>query len=157
VKKTDDRAEGLKRVLATWRAQAERAGGGEVRNRREPHSARPLVVPPRRRRRRASPDKESDPADFVNGLLSCSRITTAAGGSIHGFAGRPCGSLAYRPRQGARCKTDDGEPVHSFRTLLADLATLTRNTVHFGDMSVLSRPTPLQHRAFSLLGIALAA
>jgi hypothetical protein len=40
---------------------------------------------------------------------------------------------------------------------LADLATLTRNTVHFGDMSVLSRPTPLQHRAFSLLGIALAA
>ncbi len=38
-------------------------------------------------------------------------------------------------------KTDDGAPVHSFRTLLADLATLTRNTVRFGDklpMTVLS-------------------
>jgi hypothetical protein len=56
-------------------------------------------------------------------------------------------------------KTDDGEPVHSCRTLLADLATLTRNTVSFGDqlpMTVLSRPTPIQQRAFDLLGVALA-
>jgi hypothetical protein len=56
-------------------------------------------------------------------------------------------------------KTDDGEPVHSCRTLLADLATLTRNTVRFGDnlpMIVLSRPTPIQQRAFDLLGVALA-
>jgi hypothetical protein len=58
-----------------------------------------------------------------------------------------------------RCRTEDGEPLHSFRTLLADLATLTRNTVRFDDalpMTVLSRPTPLQQRAFDLLGIALA-
>jgi hypothetical protein len=56
-------------------------------------------------------------------------------------------------------KTDDGAPVHSFRTLLADLATLTRNTVRFGDklpMTVLSRPTPLQQRAFDHLGVAIA-
>jgi Transposase DDE domain len=56
-------------------------------------------------------------------------------------------------------KTDDGEPVHSCRTLLADLATLTRNTVRFGDnlpMIVLSRPTPIQQRAFDLVGVALA-
>ncbi len=56
-------------------------------------------------------------------------------------------------------KTADGDPVHSFRTLLADLATLTRNTVRFNDalpMTVLSRPTPLQRRAFDLLGIAPA-
>jgi hypothetical protein len=56
-------------------------------------------------------------------------------------------------------KTDDGEPVHSCRTLLADLATLTRNTVRFGDnlpMIVLSRPTPIQQHAFDLLGVALA-
>jgi hypothetical protein len=55
-------------------------------------------------------------------------------------------------------KTAEGEPVHSFRTLLADLATLTRNTVRFGDdlpTHMLSRPTPLQTRAFQLLGIAL--
>ena len=56
-------------------------------------------------------------------------------------------------------KTDDGAPVHSFRTLLADLATLTRNTVRFGNnlpTTVLSRPTPPQQRAFDLLGVALA-
>jgi hypothetical protein len=56
-------------------------------------------------------------------------------------------------------KTDDGAPVHSFRTLLADLATLTRNTVRFGDklpITVLSRPTPPQQRAFDHLGIAIA-
>ena len=56
-------------------------------------------------------------------------------------------------------KTDDGAPVHSFRTLLADLATLTRNTVRFGDklpMTVLSRPTPPQQRAFDHLGVAIA-
>jgi Transposase DDE domain len=59
-----------------------------------------------------------------------------------------------RPR-----KTDAGEPVHSFRTLLADLATLTRNTVRFGDnlpITILSRPTPPQQRAFDLLGVAFA-
>ena len=56
-------------------------------------------------------------------------------------------------------KTDDGAPVHSFRTLLADLATLTRNTVRFGNnlpMTALSRPTPPQQRAFDLLGVARA-
>jgi hypothetical protein len=55
-------------------------------------------------------------------------------------------------------KTEDGAPIHSFRTLLADLATLTLNTMRFGDklpMTVLSRPTPIQQRAFDLLGVAL--
>ena len=59
-----------------------------------------------------------------------------------------------------RRRTENGETVHSFRTLLADLATLTRNTVRFGDalpMTMLSRSTPIQRRAFSLLGVALAA
>ena len=58
-----------------------------------------------------------------------------------------------------RRQSEDGEPLHSFRTLLADLATLTRNTVRFGDnlpMTVLSRPTAIQQHAFDLLGIALA-
>ncbi len=56
-------------------------------------------------------------------------------------------------------KTENDETVHSFRTLLADLGTLTRNTMRFGDalpMTVLSRPTPIQQRAFDLLGAALA-
>ena len=57
-------------------------------------------------------------------------------------------------------KTEDDELVHSFRTLLADLATLTRNSVRFGDnppMTVLSRPTPLQQRAFDRVRLSTAA
>jgi hypothetical protein len=52
--------------------------------------------------------------------------------------------------------TDDGLPVHSFRTLLADLATLTRNTVRFGRAAafpLLATPTEIQRRALDLLGL----
>lgn len=51
-------------------------------------------------------------------------------------------------------------PVHSFRTLLADLGTLTRNTVCFGgknELTVMAKPTPVQARALGLLGVDLAA
>jgi hypothetical protein len=51
-------------------------------------------------------------------------------------------------------------PVHSFRTLLADLGTLTRNTVCFGgksELTVLAKPTPVRHRALGLLGAERAA
>ncbi len=51
-------------------------------------------------------------------------------------------------------------PVHSFRTLLADLATLTKNTVCFGgknELTVLAKPTPVQHRALGLVGAELTA
>jgi len=54
-------------------------------------------------------------------------------------------------------RTDDGLPVHSFRSLLADLATLTRNTVRFGRAAtfpVLATPTQIQRRALDLLGVA---
>jgi hypothetical protein len=50
----------------------------------------------------------------------------------------------------------DGQPVHSFATLLSDLANLTRNTIRFGDalpVTVLSRPTTVQQRAFQLLSL----
>ncbi|HSC00498.1 MAG TPA: IS1634 family transposase [Gemmatimonadales bacterium] len=56
-------------------------------------------------------------------------------------------------------RTDDGLPVHSFRSLLADLATLTLNTVRFGraaTFSVLATPTEIQRRAFELLGLSPA-
>jgi hypothetical protein len=55
-------------------------------------------------------------------------------------------------------RTDKGQPVHSFRTLLADLATLTRNTVRCGKapkMALLARPTEIQQRALDLLGVKL--
>ena len=52
----------------------------------------------------------------------------------------------------------NGYPVHSFRTLLNDLATLTLNEVTLpgrpeASFPMLARPTPLQQRAFSLLDI----
>ena len=55
----------------------------------------------------------------------------------------------------------DGAPVHSFQSLLADLATLARNTVTTAiapdrPFTVLTRPTPIQQKAFDLLGIAPA-
>jgi hypothetical protein len=50
-------------------------------------------------------------------------------------------------------------PVHSFRTLLTDLATLTKNIVCFGGKSlvaVLAKPTPVQSRALQLVGAELS-
>ena len=67
-------------------------------------------------------------------------------------------------RKAARKCTDpaDGEPlpVHSFHTLLADLATLTRNLVRLGPdrlTTILATPTRSQRRSLDLLGVALAA
>jgi hypothetical protein len=69
---------------------------------------------------------------------------------------------AYRKASTQRVDAGDGEshPVHSFRTLLLDLATLTRNTVCFGGkkmLTVQSTASPVQSRALSLLGVELAA
>jgi hypothetical protein len=56
-----------------------------------------------------------------------------------------------------RRRGDDGVPVSSFRDLLRHLATLTRNTVAMHGIPVTTtrwaRPTSLQARAFTLLGI----
>src|SRR6202795_3922280 len=56
-------------------------------------------------------------------------------------------------------RTEDGLPVHSFQTLLADLATLTKNQVRLlgadgASLDILATPTPLQQRAFELLGVS---
>jgi transposase len=56
--------------------------------------------------------------------------------------------------------TADGVPVHSFRSLLADLATLARNTIVTAitpklPLTVLTRPTAVQQRAFELLAITV--
>lgn len=55
-------------------------------------------------------------------------------------------------------RTNDGFPVHSFRTLLADLATVVLSTcrtrVHGAPTFVkITTPTPVQQRAFDLLGV----
>jgi DDE family transposase len=54
--------------------------------------------------------------------------------------------------------TEDGLPVHSFRSLLADLATLARNTITTAitpdyPLTVVTRATPIQQKAFQLLSL----
>jgi hypothetical protein len=75
--------------------------------------------------------------------------------------------VAPAPRSGAALRKDrtqrtaDGFPVHSFRTLLAALGTLVKNRVvpRGADpriaFDLLTQPTPLQQRAFELLGLQL--
>jgi transposase len=54
--------------------------------------------------------------------------------------------------------TPDGLPVHSFQSLLADLATLAQNTVATAlnpkhEFVLQTRPTNIQQKAFDLLGV----
>ena len=63
-------------------------------------------------------------------------------------------------RKAQRQRTDDGRPVQSFRSLLGDLATVTKNTVMprlpgAEPFELLARPTKLQREAFRLLGLRL--
>jgi transposase len=53
-------------------------------------------------------------------------------------------------------RTQDGMPVHSFPTLLKDLATLTRNEVRVGEqtLQMVATPTPVQQHALQLLQIS---
>ena len=59
-----------------------------------------------------------------------------------------------------RKRTASGEPVHSFRTLLDDLATIAKNRVvaplaNAEPFDLITRPTALQRHAFKLLGVRL--
>ena len=54
----------------------------------------------------------------------------------------------------------DGLPVHSFQTLLADLATIAQNTIVTAitpnyPLTIVTKPTAVQHKAFQLLGLTL--
>ena len=57
-------------------------------------------------------------------------------------------------------RTSDDLPVHSFQTLLSDLATVVINRVQPRDATIpafdiITSPTILQQRAFDLLGVPL--
>jgi Transposase DDE domain len=56
-------------------------------------------------------------------------------------------------------QTADGMPVHSFQTLLQDLATVAKNRIRFGESALettmFTTPTPLQQRALDLLQVSL--
>jgi len=63
-------------------------------------------------------------------------------------------------RKIATKRTDDGLPVHSFRSLIADLATVTRNTMTISkvkDATFVLYPklTAAQQRAFEILGVPM--
>lgn len=83
-------------------------------------------------------------------LLFDDHAPEAERASVVGPAAR---SEAARAKAASK-QTAEGHPVHSFQTLLADLATLTRNRVRFGPVTLIqhTRPTPLQAEAFRLLG-----
>jgi hypothetical protein len=54
-------------------------------------------------------------------------------------------------------QTEDGVPVHSFRSLLSDLRTIARNTLQFAEttLTITTTPTALQQRVFELLKVPL--
>ena len=61
-------------------------------------------------------------------------------------------------RKATTQRTPYGAPVHSFRTLLDDLATIAKNRVQpkrgqAEPFDMLTRPTPLQQQALDLLGV----
>jgi len=60
-------------------------------------------------------------------------------------------------QKAASKQTAEGLPVHSFRSLLMDLATLTRNRVRMGKQvfNMLATPTAVQARALELLQVRL--
>lgn len=63
-------------------------------------------------------------------------------------------------RKARRKQTTDAMKVHSFQTLLSDLATLVKNRIQPADESIaafdmLTQPTPIQQRAFDLLGVPI--
>jgi hypothetical protein len=57
----------------------------------------------------------------------------------------------------SRKRTEDGQPVHSFTSLLADLGTICANHIQPADdmpsFTMITTPTALQRRAFELLGV----
>ena len=65
-------------------------------------------------------------------------------------------SPAARAKAGCK-RTAEDLPVHSFRTLLSDLGTLTANTMQVaaggGAFRLQTQPTPVQQRCFELLGV----
>jgi len=83
----------------------------------------------------------------------------AAGEALRGSIVRPARRSSKAQHKAAAKMTDDGVPVHSFRTLLADLATITSNTCQprvpgAPTFEKITTPTPVQQRALKLLGVS---
>ena len=84
----------------------------------------------------------------------------AAGEALRQSPVAPAKRSPRGQRKAAQKRTEDDEPVHSFQTLLADLATITKNRIQANlpgaaPFEKITRPTLLQDRALSLLGVRL--
>ena len=70
---------------------------------------------------------------------------------------RPAQRSPAARRKATSKRTVDDLPVHSFRSLMSELGTLTVNTMQVaageGTFSLTTQPTPLQQRCFELLGV----
>jgi transposase len=72
----------------------------------------------------------------------------------------PAQRSAPAKRKASTKQTADGLPVHSFQTLLRDLATIVKNRIQPADKNIpafdmLTQPTAIQRRAFDLLTVPL--
>lgn len=72
----------------------------------------------------------------------------------------PAQRSAAAKRKAATRKIADRTPVHSFQTLLGDLATIVKNRIQPKDQKIpafdmLTTPTPVQQQAFALLDVTL--
>ncbi|MEK6608672.1 MAG: IS1634 family transposase [Myxococcota bacterium] len=83
----------------------------------------------------------------------------AAGEAARASVAAPAQRSPRAKRKAAIQRTDDGMPVHSFQSLLKDLATLTKNRVQpkaggTVPFDVITRPTAVQQQAFDLLEVS---
>jgi len=71
----------------------------------------------------------------------------------------PAQRSPHAQRKAHTQRTDEGMPVHSFQTLLQDLATVAQNRIRFGgnalETTICTTPTPLQQQALDLLQVSL--
>jgi hypothetical protein len=66
----------------------------------------------------------------------------------------PATGSTHAASKAGRHHDHTGQPLHNFRGLLEHLATLTRNTITLGQATFdkITTPTPIQRRAFELIG-----
>jgi len=84
----------------------------------------------------------------------------AAGEALRTSPVAPAQRSPAAKRKAATKRTDDDTPVHSFQTVLADLATITKNRIQpnvpgADSFEKITRPTPNQQRILDLLGLSI--
>ena len=82
-----------------------------------------------------------------------------AGKALRASVVAPAQRSPAAQRKARTKRTADDMPIHSLRTLLQDLATITANRIQFRaeapDFDKVTAPTPIQQRALDLLGVHL--